>query len=115
MRKVVVLVALAAMAITPNLSRAADGFRLQPEGCQAFNPAQSKCVYTVTHPGASPVSGIAGVGKWVVKIKVGRKITTVRSPASGEPTEVEMRLRKGARVTAIALTPGSGLTVGHVD
>jgi hypothetical protein len=109
MRKVVVLVALASIAITPSLSHA------EPEGCQAFNPGQPKCTYTVTHSGASPVTGIAGVGKWVVKIKVGRKTTTVKSPASGEPTEVTMTFKKGSKITATALSPGSGLIVGHVD
>lgn len=87
----------------------------EPEGCQVFNPVQSKCSYKPTHKGESPVTGIAGWGKWVVKIKVGKKKIVERSPSTGEPTTIEMPIPAGAQVTMKALTPGSGGTVGHVD
>jgi hypothetical protein len=85
------------------------------EGCQAFNPAQPTCSYTATHRGGSPVSGISGVGSWVVKIKVGKKIEVVKSPASGEPTVVEKVFEEGTKVSVTTLAPGSGVVVGHVD
>jgi hypothetical protein len=85
------------------------------EGCQVQNPAQPTCSYSASHAGESPVSGIAGVGSWVVKIKVGKKTQTIKSPATGAPTVVEMSIPSGATVTMEALAPGSGGTVGHVD
>lgn len=85
------------------------------EGCQVQNPAQPTCTYTATHEGESPVSGIAAVGDWVVKIKVGKKTEVIESPSAGEPTVVEMTIPSGAKVTMEALSPGSSGTVGHVD
>ena len=87
----------------------------EPEGCQVLNPAQPKCSFTVTHEGTSPVSGIFGWGEWVVKIKVGKKTEVYESPATGEPSVVEMTIPEGAKVTMEALSPGSGGTTGHVD
>ena len=88
---------------------------VEVEGCQVQNPAQPTCTYTATHEGESPVSGIAGVGSWVVKIKVGKKTEVIKSSATGEPGVVEMTIPSGAKVTMQALTPGSGGTVGHAD
>lgn len=85
------------------------------EGCQVQNPTQPTCSYTATHEGETPVSGVAGVGSWVVKIKIGKKTEVIKSPATGEPTAVEMTIPSKAKVTMEALTPGSGGTVGHAD
>ena len=85
------------------------------EGCQVLNPAQSSCSFDATHEGGTPVTGIFGWGSWKVKIKVGKKTTVEKSPATGEPTVVEMTIPEGAKVTMTALTPGSGGTAGHVD
>ena len=85
------------------------------EGCQVLNPAQSSCSFKATHEGGTPVTGIFGWGSWTVKIKVGKKTTVKKSPATGEPTVVEMVIPRGATVTMTALTPGSGGTAGHVD
>ena len=87
----------------------------ETEGCQVLNPAQSSCSFKATHEGGTPVSGIFGWGSWTVKIKVGKKTSVEKSPATGEPTVVEMVIPEGATVTMTALTPGSGGTVGHVD
>jgi hypothetical protein len=53
----------------------------------------------------------------VVKIKIGKKKKpeVIKSPASGEPTVVEMSLPEGAAVSVEALSPGSAAIVGHVD
>lgn len=85
------------------------------EGCQVLNPAQSSCSFDATHEGGTPVTGIFGWGSWKVKIKVGKKTTVEKSPATGVPTVVEMTIPEGAKVTMTALTPGSGGTAGHVD
>ena len=117
MKKVLLVVALIGVIAAP--AHAAQTFRSadadEVEGCQVQNPAQPTCSYTATHAGGSPVSGIAAVGSWVVKIKVGKKTEVIKSPAMGEPTVVEMSIPSGAKVTMEALTPGSGGTVGHVD
>jgi hypothetical protein len=92
----------------------------EAEGCQAFNPGQPECSYTVTHSTDSPVTGVSGAGDWVVKIVRGKKkkrrtTETITSPASGEPTAIEYQFKPGDKVTATALSPGSGLIVGHAD
>lgn len=108
---------LAATALL-TIAAPAHGFvaeDVEPEGCQVLNPAQPSCSYTATHEGESPVSGIFAWGTWIVKIKVGKKTETIKSPAAGEPTVVEMTIPSGAKVSMEALSPGAGGTVGHVD
>lgn len=113
MRKLLIL-AVSALVLAPGTSGSAEE-RRAPEGCQAFNPVQPSCTYTVTHTSATPVTGVAGVGDWVVKVKRGRQKLTFSSPNYGEPTAMEIAFKDGDKVTATALSPGSGLTVGHVD
>jgi hypothetical protein len=118
MRTIAIVASAALLSMIPGISTAhqLDDPR-EAEGCQVQNPAQPTCTYTATHSGDSPASGIAGVGSWVVKIKIGKKKKpeVIKSPATGEPTAVEMTIPEGAKVTMSALTPGSGGTVGHVD
>ncbi len=87
----------------------------EPESCHAYNPGQPKCTYKVSHSTDSPVTGVAGVGTWVVKIKRGKKTISVKSPYTGEPTAMEIQFRPKDKVTAIAVNPGSALVVGHAD
>lgn len=82
-----------------------------PEGCEAVNPGAPTCTFKVTHDTAGPVSGVAGEGKWVVIVKRGRTKTVLKSP-SADPSALEFLFRKGDKVTAKALTPGSALIVG---
>ena len=89
--------------------------RLEPEGCQAMNPAQPTCSYTVTHTTDSPVTGFAGVGNWEAKIKRGKKTTTVKSPGTGEPTAVTFEFEVGDKVSVTTLSPGSSVIAGHGD
>lgn len=88
----------------------------EPEGCQAFNPGQPQCKYTATHNPEGPVTGVAGVGSWVVTVKRAgeAKPLVIKSPPGGEPTATEFVFEEGDKVTAKALSPGTGLTVGHV-
>ena len=85
---------------------------MPPEGCEAANPGSPTCTLTITHNTAGPVSGVAGVGDWIVIVKKGKKRTKLTSPSSGEPTAQEFLFVKGMKVTATALTPGSALVVG---
>lgn len=87
----------------------------EPEGCQAFNPGQPTCSYTVTHTTESPVTGFAAVGKWEAKIKRGKKTIKVSGPAAGEPTAVTFEFEVGDKVSVTTLSPGSGVIAGHGD
>jgi hypothetical protein len=112
MRKLVVF--LLVVVTVPALGHAARADR-SDEGCQAFNPGQPKCSYVVTHTSTTPVTGIAGGGSWIVKVRRGTKTMTYKSPADGRPTVLEIAFKPKDKVQARALSPGSGLTVGHVD
>ncbi len=113
MRKVLIAGVLIGALALP--AHAAVEPPVQTEGCQVFNPVQPTCSYTATHDSDSPVQGIAGVGSWVVTIKVGKSKETYKSPASGEPAAEAVTIPEGAKVTMKALAPGSGGTVGHAD
>lgn len=117
MGRILLVLALVGSLISPAASRAAflEEGRAQAEGCQAVNPGQPTCSYEVTHETESPVTGVAGIGDWVVKIKRGKKTITVKSPGPGEPTAQEVAFETGDKVKAKALTPASAVTVGHVD
>ena len=115
MRKVLGLVAAFSLLIGGASLAAAVTPAKTTEGCVATNPAQPTCTFKVTHDNESPVSGVGGVGSWVVTVKAGKKVITAKSPSSGEPTSTTIELPEGATVTAKALSPGSTLIVGHAD
>ena len=89
-----------------------EGGAMAPEGCEAMNPAQSTCTFTVMEDMEGPVAGVAGEGTWIVKVKRGKKTEKIKSPSSGEPTAVEYLFEAGDVVTAKALSPGSSMIVG---
>jgi hypothetical protein len=111
MRKILVGVIALGLAALPVAGSAAPSDK--PESCFASNPGTSKCSFTVTEAIETPVSGAAGVGSWVVKVKRGKKIVaTLASPTSGEPTADAFTYEIGDKVTAEALAPGSGVSAG---
>ncbi len=85
------------------------------EGCIVFNPGLGhSCSYEATHdPDPDRISGIIGVGNWLVKVKRGGKTFRYESPPLGEPTTTFFSIRKGDRVRVWALTPGTFVAVGH--
>ncbi len=107
MRKLIVGIASTALALG-----AFPAHSMPPEGCEAVNPGQPVCKFKVTHDTAGPVSGVAGVGDWKVIVKHGKKKTVLKSPSSGDPIAQEHLFLAGDKVTAKALSPGSGLVVG---
>lgn len=118
MRKLVIAGIITGMTLLPGAGEAAVGegsSAREPESCQAFNPGQPKCTFTATSASATPVSGVAGAGSWVVIVKRGKLKTVYKSPAAGEPTAVGFAIAPGDKITAKALTPGSGLIVGHAS
>jgi hypothetical protein len=82
------------------------------DSCIALNPGQAQCSFTVTQDAATPVSGAAGRGDWVVTIKSGKVKTTLKSPSGGDPTATSFALKAGDKVTAKALSPGSAVIAG---
>lgn len=87
-------------------------YSMPPEGCEAVNPGSPVCTLKITHDTTGPVSGVAGVGDWIVIAKKGKKKVTLKSPSSGEPSAQEYLFVTGTKVTAKALSPGSALVVG---
>lgn len=113
MRKLVLVGLVAALMAPASLDAAPlTPMPEQPEGCEAVNPGQPTCSYTATDDTASPVSGAGGRGSWVVTVKRGKKKFTYKSPPSGEPTAIAFEILAGDKITAKALTPGTGLVVG---
>ncbi len=86
-----------------------------PEECLAFHPIVPTCSYTVTHTSQTPVTGVAGIGDWVVIIERDGKKLRWKSLPDGRPTIYEIAFKVGDNVTGKALTPGSVLGVGHGD
>ena len=112
MRKLVVALLTLGLFIGPAAGARTSKGR---EGCQAFDPLQPTCRFTVTHHAESPVTGIGGSGDWIVFVKRGDETLRYESPANGQVWLMEVAFRVGDKVTAKALSPGSGLTVGHED
>jgi hypothetical protein len=107
-----VCAAIAAGTMMLSMTVEAGARSKAPEGCEAANPAQSTCTFTVMEDMSGPVAGVAGRGDWLVKVKRGKETIKLKSPAGGAPTAVEFLFRQGDKVTASALSPGSGLIVG---
>ena len=117
MRRILFSTVLAVALVLPTTQASSGGIRGwlndEPvEGCQAFNPGQPTCTFTATRDNVTPVSGAAGRGDWVVIVKRGKQKLTYKSPSSGEPTASGFEILEGDKVTAKALTPGSGVTTG---
>jgi len=108
-RRMAVMTAVAVLFLIGGEANARDD---APEGCEAMNPAASSCTFTVAETMSGPVTGVAGQGKWLVKVKRGKKTIKLASPPSGQPTAVEFTYLKGDKVTATALSPGASLVAG---
>src|SRR3990170_7724675 len=101
------VITVCAMALVVGLVPASAAEDDQPEGCLAINPVQPKCSFTVTENTTGPVSGAAGTGNWIVKIKRGKKSFTLRSSSFyGEPSSVEFLYKKGDKVKVTASSGG---------
>jgi hypothetical protein len=113
MRRIIVSVAVVVALVIPVLPSAARV--LSDEGCEAQNPLSPTCSYTVTHTSATPFTGAGGIGDWFVIVTRGDETIKFKSLADGRPTFREISFKIGDEVKAKALSPGSGLTVGHFD
>lgn len=115
MRKLIIAGLVSAALAVPGAGGAEsiDGWLDEPvEGCQAFNPGQPTCTFTATRDNETPVSGAAGRGSWSVTVQRGKKKMVYKSPSSGEPTATGFEILEGDKVTAKALSAGSGVTTG---
>lgn len=108
MRSVAVLLVL--IGVIP----AASSATARSDACRAYNPGHPTCTLYVKKDSNTDVTGWSAVGKWTVTIHRGDKIVRFRSPSSGEPTLHLRRFRRGDRVHAAALAPGSYVSVGYV-
>ncbi len=87
--------------------------RDDPESCQAVNPAQPKCTFTVTSVSTSGViTGAVGQGDWVVVVKRKKEKFTIE-PSSTEPEPISFQYMVGDKVTATVNSPGGWVIAGH--
>ena len=115
MRKPIVgMIALIASLVFGSVAQGSPTFA--PEGCQAFNPGQPTCTFTATVDAQTPVSGASGSGSWIVSVKrPGERKPIVLKSDSPPGAVVEFAYKKGDKVTAKALTPGTIMTAGSVQ
>ena len=111
MRGLVIGAAVAGLVMAPSAVGAQAGVN---DYCIAVAPVQPKCSFTVQDTATTPVTGAAGRGDWVVVVKRGKVKTAITSPTSGEPTAISYTLIAGDKVTAKALSPGSGVIAGDL-
>lgn len=87
--------------------------RRDPESCQAVNPVQPKCTFTVTSMSTSgTVTGAVGQGDWIVVVKR-KKLKMTIKPSSAEPEPVGFTYMVGDKVTATAKSAGAWVIAGH--
>lgn len=104
-----------AVAITGALiaSGASAVERDDPESCQAINPAQPTCTFTVTSTSTSgTVTGAVGQGDWIVVVKRG-KVKMKFGPSSTDPEPVAFNYMVGDKVTATVKSAGGWVIAGH--
>lgn len=105
-----------ALAISTGLIASGGALALEhddPESCQAINPVQPKCTFTVTSVSTSgTVTGAVGQGDWVVVVK--RKKQKMKIvPAGTEPEPVAFAYMVGDKVTATVKSAGGWVIAGH--
>ena len=87
--------------------------RDEPESCQAINPVQPKCTFTITTESTSgTVTGAVGQGDWIVVVKRG-KVKMKFFPTSTEPEPVSFDYEIGDKVTATVKSAGGWVVAGH--
>jgi hypothetical protein len=111
MRKLLMATAMTGLVLAPSGAGAQAGLN---DYCLAVSPVQPQCTFTVQDSATTPVTGAAGRGDWVVIVKRGKVKTQIKSPSGGEPTAIEYPLVAGDKVTAKALSPGSGVLAGDL-
>ncbi|MEA2451608.1 MAG: hypothetical protein QOG04_318 [Actinomycetota bacterium] len=107
-------VAIAILVSTVLISSGASALeRDEPESCQAINPVQPKCTFTVTSASTSgTVTGAVGQGDWIVVVKRG-KTKMKFGPTSTEPEPVSFDYVAGDKVTATVTSAGGWVVAGH--
>ncbi len=87
--------------------------RDDPESCQAVNPAQPKCTFTVTSVSTSgTITGAVGQGDWIVVVKRNKQKLTIE-PSGTEPEPVAFQYMVGDKVTATVKSAGGWVIAGH--
>jgi hypothetical protein len=87
--------------------------RDDPESCQAINPIEPKCTFTVTSVSTSgTVTGAVGQGDWIVIVKR-KKVKFRIVPASTDPEPVAFEYMVGDKVKATVKSAGGWVVAGH--
>ena len=88
--------------------------RDDPESCQAINPAQPTCTFTVTSTSSSgTVTGAVGQGTWTVLVKRGKVKMRFGPSSTTEPEPVSFNYMVGDKVTATVTSAGGWVIAGH--
>ena len=106
---------LVAAAISTGLiaSGASGVERDDPESCQAVNPVQPKCSFTVTSVSTSgTITGAVGQGDWIVVVKRKKEKFTIQ-PSGPEPEPIAFEYMIGDKVTATVNSAGGWVIAGH--
>jgi hypothetical protein len=106
---------LVAVAISTGLisSGASALVRDESESCQAINPIQPTCTFTITSESTSgTVTGAVGQGDWIVVVKRKKAKMTI-APSSTEPEPVSFAYQVGDKVTATVKSAGGWVVAGH--
>ena len=108
--KISIAVVISAALIAPGASA---GHRDDPESCEAVNPVQPKCSFTVTSVSTSgTVTGAVGAGDWIVVVKRKKEKFTIQ-PSGTEPEPIAFQYMIGDKVTATVDSPGGWVIAGH--
>ncbi|MDQ3915112.1 MAG: hypothetical protein M3323_07245 [Actinomycetota bacterium] len=87
--------------------------RDDPESCQAVNPVQPRCTFTVTSVSTSAtITGAVGQGDWIVVVKRKKEKFTIE-PSGTEPEPIAFQYMVGDKVTATAKSAGGWVIAGH--
>jgi hypothetical protein len=104
-----------AVAISTGLlaSGASAVERDDPESCQAVNPYQPTCSFTVTSMSTSgTITGAVGQGDWIVVVKRKKARFTIK-PSGTEPEPIAFQYMVGDKVTATVNSSAGWVIAGH--
>jgi hypothetical protein len=105
-----ILLALSMILLTTSPG---SGAQVAEEGCQAVNPAQPKCSFTVTMDSTSGVvTGAVGQGEWTVLVKRGKEKIRF-GPSGSDPEPVSFDYAIGDKVTVVVKNAGGWVVAGH--
>jgi hypothetical protein len=103
-----------ALLIVGLMASAAPGAEKKTEeGCQAVNPGQPKCSFTIASGSTSGVvTGAVGQGDWSVLVKRGKQKIKF-GPSGTDPEAVSFAYEIGDKVSVNVKSTGGWVVAGH--